>query len=61
MPITRTAPTGLTMPDFGWRLSDDDVAQLLSFVRTGWGNQAEPVSASQVKDIRAELPKPQGK
>lgn len=61
MPITQTAPTGLTMPDFGWRLSDEDVAQLLSFVRTGWGNQAEPVSASQVKDIRAELPKPKEK
>lgn len=57
VPKTQSAPTGLTMPDFGWRLNDEDIAQLLSFVRTGWGNQAEPVSASQVSEIRADLPK----
>ncbi|MCC4104551.1 c-type cytochrome [Serratia ureilytica] len=52
-PITIGAPTGLTMPDFGWRLSDEQVAQLATFVRASWGNNAPAVSADQVKDIRA--------
>ncbi len=36
-PMTIDAPTGLTMPDFGWRLSDQQVAQIATFVRTSWG------------------------
>ncbi|CAK9885968.1 MAG: Gluconate 2-dehydrogenase cytochrome c subunit [Candidatus Erwinia impunctatus] len=55
--VTRDAVTGLTMPDFGWRLNDDDVAALSSFVRSSWGNQASAVSAKQVKAIRDTLPK----
>lgn len=57
-PVTAAAPTGLTMPDFAWRLNDDEVAQLLSFVRSSWGNQATAVTPDQVKDIRATLPAP---
>ncbi|HGE8411756.1 c-type cytochrome [Serratia sp. Lou2A] len=52
-PVTIGAPTGLTMPDFGWRLSDEQVAQLATFVRTSWGNSAPAVSADQVKNIRS--------
>lgn len=51
-PMTLAAPTGLTMPDFGWRLSDQQVAQIATFVRTSWGNNAAPVTAAQVKEIR---------
>lgn len=40
------------MPDFGWRLSDQQVAQIATFVRTSWGNNAAPVTADQVKEIR---------
>lgn len=58
LPATATAPSTLGMPGFAWRLSDDEVAQLLSFVRTSWGNQAPAVSAVQVKQIRDTLLKP---
>lgn len=58
LPATATAPSTLGMPGFAWRLSDDEVAQLLSFIRTSWGNQAPAVSAVQVKQIRDTLPKP---
>lgn len=58
LPSTATAPSQLGMPGFAWRLSDDEVAQLLTFMRNGWGNQAPGVSAAQVKDLRATLPKP---
>ncbi|VEA65207.1 Gluconate 2-dehydrogenase cytochrome c subunit precursor [Serratia plymuthica] len=51
-PMTVSAPTGLTMPDFGWRLSDEQVAQVAGFVRSSWGNQAPAVTAEQVREIR---------
>jgi hypothetical protein len=31
------------------------VSQLLTFIRSGWGNSASPVSASEVAHIRATL------
>jgi mono/diheme cytochrome c family protein len=43
------------MPGFAWRLSNDEVAQLLTFVRTSWGNQASSVSASEVARVRGSL------
>jgi mono/diheme cytochrome c family protein len=57
MPSTKAAPSALAMPDFGWRLSDQDVAEVLSFVRRSWGNQAPPVDANDVVHLRkATLP-----
>ncbi|HEY0286787.1 MAG TPA: cytochrome c [Pseudomonas sp.] len=57
LPGTEAAPSQLGMPGFAWRLSDDEVAQLLTFIRSSWGNQAPAVSADQVKQLRATLPK----
>ncbi|WP_435653408.1 c-type cytochrome [Enterobacter cancerogenus] len=54
--ITQQAPTGFTMPDFAWRLDDQQVADVANFIRNGWGNKAAPVTADQVKKIRATLP-----
>lgn len=56
-PKTKTAPTGLTMPGFAWRLDDQQVADVVNFIRNGWGNQAPDISASQVSEIR-KLTKP---
>jgi mono/diheme cytochrome c family protein len=55
LPATRDAPSALGMPGFGWRLSDDEVAQLLTFIRVSWGNQAASVSAGDVGRVRASL------
>ena len=52
---TAGAPSALGMPAFGWRLSDLQVAQLLTFIRGGWGNQASSVSAAQVASVRAQI------
>jgi mono/diheme cytochrome c family protein len=57
LPSTRAAPSDLGMPGFAWRLSDQEVAQLLTFIRNSWGNQAPVVSAEQVKASRASLEK----
>lgn len=53
MPSTAAAPTPLAMPDFGWRLTDRQIADLLSFVRGSWGNRATDVSAAEVAKVRA--------
>ena len=54
-PSTTGAPSGLTMPGFGWRYDDADIAQLATFVRSSWGNQVAPVSSSQVSTVRKRL------
>lgn len=57
MAVTKEAVTGLTMPDFAWRLNDQQVADLVTFIRNGWGNQAPAVNADQVAKLRKDLPK----
>ena len=55
MPVTQTRPSNLAMPGFAWRMNDDEVAALATFVRNGWGNKAPEVSAEKVKTVRAEM------
>ena len=57
LPATQTAPSELGMPGFAWRLSDEEVAQLLTFIRSSWGNRAPAVDAAQVTKLRTTLPK----
>jgi mono/diheme cytochrome c family protein len=52
LPSTKLAPSNLGMPAFGWRLSDDETAQLVTFVRQSWGNQAPAATASEVAKVR---------
>lgn len=49
---TDRAPTAPAMPAFDWKLSDDQVAAVVTYVRNGWGNAAAAVSANQVKSQR---------
>ncbi|MBS0429597.1 MAG: c-type cytochrome [Proteobacteria bacterium] len=52
MPSTARSPAAIAMPAFGWRLSDADVAEVLSFARRSWGNRADAVTAAQVAAVR---------
>jgi alcohol dehydrogenase (quinone), cytochrome c subunit len=54
-PRTARAPAQFTMPRFAWRLSDEDVADVVNFVRTSWGNSASPASSADVAKIRESL------
>jgi mono/diheme cytochrome c family protein len=54
---TDSKPTAPSMPSFDANMSDADVANVLTYIRNSWGNAASPVSASDVKDLRAELKK----
>lgn len=51
---TATHPWVYTMPGFS-RLADQEIAEILSFVRTRWGNEGTPISAAQVKKLRDQL------
>jgi mono/diheme cytochrome c family protein len=55
MAVTKEAPTGLTMPAFAWRLDDKQVADLLTFVRSSWGNRAPEVTPDEVKKLRESV------
>ena len=52
---TDKAPTAPAMPAFGWYLSDDQVAAVVTYVRNAWGNSAPPVDAADVAKARKEL------
>jgi mono/diheme cytochrome c family protein len=52
---TDSAPTAPSMPAHGWKLSDEEVAAVVTYIRNSWGNAASAVSASDVKNLRREL------
>ncbi|KAA6206260.1 MAG: cytochrome c [Candidatus Tokpelaia sp.] len=54
LPSTALRPEDLAMPGFAWRLSDEEVSELVNFLRTAWTNNAAPVTAEKVAKIRAQ-------
>jgi mono/diheme cytochrome c family protein len=57
-PRTAGTPAQFTMPRFAWRLSDKDVADVVNFVRTSWGNTASRASSAEVAKIRESMRSP---
>ncbi len=53
-PETVAHPRGYTMPSFN-QLSDQEIAEILTFVRAAWGNRTDTVSTSQVSKVRKAL------
>ena len=47
--------TGAAMPALGWKLSDAQVAAVVTYIRNTWGNAAAPVAASDVASQRRTL------
>jgi mono/diheme cytochrome c family protein len=54
-PLTAGNPTGAGMPRFDWKLADEDIAAVQTYIRNSWGNSASKVTAEQVKKARSEL------
>jgi mono/diheme cytochrome c family protein len=48
-------PSPLTMPSFAWKLSDEEIADVATYLRNSWGNEAAAVSAGEVHDLRHRL------
>lgn len=46
------------MPNFSGSLDDAEIAQVLSYVRSSWGNSAAPLSQDEVSALRTELQVP---
>lgn len=51
----RAADSPLIMPPFGADLSDEDIADLLTYVRASWGNHAPAVSPAAVVTLRRAI------
>lgn len=52
---TRSRPSFQSMPSFAWKLNDQEVADVATYVRNAWGNRAPPVEAHQVASVRSKL------
>ena len=50
---THEEPTGPGMPSFAWKLSDDQAAAVLTYVRNSWGASASAVDPREVEQARA--------
>ncbi|MBC8035986.1 MAG: c-type cytochrome [Rhizobiales bacterium] len=48
-------PTPHAMPSFAWKLTDDEIAAVATYVRNSFGNRAPAVSAGEVAEIRSAL------
>jgi mono/diheme cytochrome c family protein len=52
---TRSRPSFQSMPSFAWKLSDQEVADVATYIRNSWGNRAPPVDAHEVAAVRSKL------
>jgi mono/diheme cytochrome c family protein len=56
--VTAGNPTSGAMPSFAWKLSDEQVAAVATYLRNSWGNTAKPVTSEEVADKRALMSLP---
>ncbi|MGF6445922.1 c-type cytochrome [Paraburkholderia youngii] len=56
-PHTESGPEPHKMPSFAGKLTDTEMARVLTFVRTTWGNAGGPVTRNDVSDVRGALQK----
>ncbi len=57
---TMAHPMPFAMPEFT-KMDNREVAEVVSFIRTAWGNDAGPVTVDQVAKVRATLGKAEAK
>ena len=51
-PHTVDRQTAAGMPAFDWKMDDQQMADIVNYVRNSWGNRASEVSAEQVSSLR---------
>jgi mono/diheme cytochrome c family protein len=49
---TATRPTAPAMPAFNWRLNDNNISAVLTYIRNSWGNAALPIAAGKISNAR---------
>jgi alcohol dehydrogenase (quinone), cytochrome c subunit len=50
--VARGMPDAYRMPQFRQQSSDQDIAEVVTFIRNGWGNQGPAVTAAEVAKLR---------
>jgi alcohol dehydrogenase (quinone), cytochrome c subunit len=54
-PRTSATPAQFAMPSFAWRLNDQEVADVVNFIRSSWGNRGAPITAEDVAELRRSV------
>lgn len=54
---TKDEPTAPGMPSYSWQLNDQEIADVLTYIRNSWGAHAPAVSAGEVRTARTSLAK----
>ena len=54
-PKTSATPAQFAMPSFAWRLDDQEVADVVNFIRSSWGNRSAPIAAGDVAKLRKSV------
>jgi len=52
---TAAKPTGVAMPAFAWKLTDQQIAAVATYARNAWGNSAPPVTSEAVSKLRHKV------
>jgi mono/diheme cytochrome c family protein len=52
-PGTKRNPMPYGMPPFAHAMSDGDIAAVVTYIRTAWGNRGAPVNAREVNELRS--------
>jgi mono/diheme cytochrome c family protein len=50
--VVKGTPDAYRMPQFRLQLADQEIADVVTFIRNGWGNRASPATAAQVATLR---------
>jgi mono/diheme cytochrome c family protein len=50
--VAKGTPDAYRMPQFRQQLSDQEIADVITFIRNGWGNLATAITAAQVAKLR---------
>jgi alcohol dehydrogenase (quinone), cytochrome c subunit len=54
-PKTSATPAQFAMPSFAWRLNDQEVADIVNFIRSSWGNRSAPITTEDVAKLRKSV------
>lgn len=52
---TNARPEGFAMPAFGGKLTDEEIADVLTYPRSAFGNAAPAVSADKLASVRKAI------
>jgi len=58
-PQTKERTNAFAMPAFN-QLPDEQIADVVTYIRASWGNSANPVASQDVAQLRASVKEPQG-